>query len=260
MPVFCRCQRYTVWQESFKDWHLEKTTTGQNGKTSIFYLIYTSPASTHCWVRSANWSRAWAKSEIGIAFRSRVTAFWIANTSSNWWLSGESWSARIKSNQPGPNPANMAGGAAWWHSFWLKTAEWGGRYARAHYRATGTRPWTCANSVTRMRSVSAVGQAHVCRSPRSPFAPEEQTQYGSCRVNQKSNQHRLHVQFLPPQFLWSRRTLACPFRTLSFSSWFVRKTPWFVPHHNCGRKCRVVAMHHEKVFARGHMVCFLLCC
>ncbi len=46
---------------------------------------------------------------------------------------------------------------------------------RVHYRATGTRLWTCANPVACVRSVSAVDWAHVCRSPRSMFAPEKQT-------------------------------------------------------------------------------------
>ncbi len=101
-------------------------------------------------------------------------------------LSGESWGVGIKSNQPGPNTANTAGGAARWRSFRLKTAEWGGHYARAHYRATGTRPWARANPAAHRQSVSAVGRAHVCRSPHSPFAPEERTQCGSCRMNQKT--------------------------------------------------------------------------
>ncbi len=45
----------------------------------------------------------------------------------------------------------------------------------------------------------------------------------------KREQHRLHTRFLPPQFLWSRRPLACPFHTLSFSSRVIRETPQFVP-------------------------------
>ncbi len=45
----------------------------------------------------------------------------------------------------------------------------------------------------------------------------------------KCDQHRLHTRFLPPQFLWSRRPLAHPFHTLSFSSQVVRETPQFVP-------------------------------
>ncbi len=101
-------------------------------------------------------------------------------------LSGESWGTGIKSNKLGPNPANMASGAAWWCSFWVKTAEWGGRYARVHYCATDTRPWTRANLGTHAWFVSAVGWAHVCRSLRSPFAPEERTPYGSCHANQKT--------------------------------------------------------------------------
>ncbi len=100
-------------------------------------------------------------------------------------LSGESWGAEIKSNQPRPNPVNTVGGAGRGRYFWLITTKWGGCYARAHYRATGTRPWTCANPAAHTQSVSAVGRAHVCRSLYPPFASEEQTQYGSCCANQK---------------------------------------------------------------------------
>ncbi len=74
----------------------------------------------------------------------------------------------------------------------------------------------------------------------------------------KCDQHRLHVRFLPLQFFWSRRPLAHPFRTLSFGSRVVHKTPRSIPRHNCGQKCRVAVMRHEKVFARGHVVCFFV--
>ncbi len=73
----------------------------------------------------------------------------------------------------------------------------------------------------------------------------------------KHDQHRLHARLLPSQFLWSRRPLAHPFCTLSFSGWVVHKTPQFVPRHNCGQKCWVAVMRHEKVFARSHTVYFL---
>ncbi len=66
----------------------------------------------------------------------------------------------------------------------------------------------------------------------------------------KHDQHRLHMWFLPLQFLWSRRPLARPFRTLSFSSRVVRKTPRFVPLtivvKNAGsRRCAARRSSHE---------------
>ncbi len=73
------------------------------------------------------------------------------------------------------------------------------------------------------------------------------------------NQHRLDTQFLPPQFLWSQRPLACPFHTLSFSSRVVCETPRFIPItivvKNVGsRRCAARRSSHEAT----RSVCFLL--
>ncbi len=71
----------------------------------------------------------------------------------------------------------------------------------------------------------------------------------------KHDQHRLHKQFLPPQFLWSRRPLAHPFHTLSFSSRVVCETPQFVPVttivvKNAGlRQCAARKSSHEATWS-----------
>ncbi len=187
---FLKTYSYTVWQESFKT-DARKNRQQDRMAKQIYFIQYTPlpHRHTHHWVAGRD-----QPTDLGLG-RSRILespsghALQLSESPTHHQtdnLSGESQGPGIKNNQHGPNLANTVGGAAKWCSFWIKTAKWGGRYARAHYCATGTKPWTRANLAACAQSVSAVGQAHVCRSLRSPFAPEEWTQHGSCHANRKT--------------------------------------------------------------------------
>jgi len=76
----------------------------------------------------------------------------------------------------------------------------------------------------------------------------------------KNYQHGLDVGPLEFQFLWPRRCLTNPFRTLSLCFRVIGKTPGLISHNNFVKKIFVCIGHTDNVSARCYSIFPLLRC